>query len=541
MTSTLIASILPLDSSASSTPMPLPQAPTGSTGICLSGGGSRALSCAMGQLRGLRHLGLLDKVFSISSVSGGTWANTLFTYLPESISDDEFLGPVILDPSQLRLSALADLPENSLGWVPTRLNPASIVDTLYDLKEQYGYAINDLWQGLIGELVLKDYNLWSPDGQGFDQRYVTWGNVHLQAALKNNPSLKPGDFRVIERARPVPIFNTSIFNNDSDTGDLIPFEANFQCGVRAVFPPSPDQQGAIGGGLVDSFVMGGKYLEEAQPGYIRSTVPRRPFALSDIAGASSCAFAELFEDLHPDLNGLVPRYPYWPVQARATQPTLNYRFADGGNLENLGVMGQLARGVKYLIVFVNTDEGISRDPFSGEIVVSSDIPPLFGFQPYSAEEGRYVPYSANDPGEGADRQYRHSQVFDGSAFADLRQQLMAARRAGGAILVKQELQVLANPWFGVPAGKPNDPVHVLWVYNDFVRSWWNELPLETQIELDIESIDDFPLYGTVTQLYLTPSMVNALAHLACWNIASDSTLGNPDGKTNADMLRGMFE
>ncbi|CAD0302421.1 hypothetical protein [Xanthomonas hortorum] len=48
------------------------ETPSDAVGICLSGGGSRALSCALGQLRGLRSLGLLDKVAAISSVSGGT-------------------------------------------------------------------------------------------------------------------------------------------------------------------------------------------------------------------------------------------------------------------------------------------------------------------------------------------------------------------------------------------------------------------------------------------------------------------------------------
>ena len=51
-----------------------PQASRNTVGVCFSGGGSRALSATMGQLRGLRALGVLDDVLFISSVSGGTWA-----------------------------------------------------------------------------------------------------------------------------------------------------------------------------------------------------------------------------------------------------------------------------------------------------------------------------------------------------------------------------------------------------------------------------------------------------------------------------------
>jgi len=42
------------------------------TGICFSGGGNRAMSAAMGPMRGLRALGLLGKARYMSCVSGGS-------------------------------------------------------------------------------------------------------------------------------------------------------------------------------------------------------------------------------------------------------------------------------------------------------------------------------------------------------------------------------------------------------------------------------------------------------------------------------------
>lgn len=540
MSQPLLASILPLRSCAPADPELFPEAGPGAVGLCLSGGGSRALTCAMGQLRGLRHLGLLEQVFAISSVSGGTWANALFTYLPSDITDDEFLGGVRLDPAQLSLSVLGELSANNLGQVPTRLNPPALLEGLVTLKETYGYANSELWQGLVGELILKDYQLWQPDAQGFDPRHVTWTNAYLRAPrgpLARNPALAADDFITVKRPRPVPVFNTSMFSNDGVDADLIPFEANFMAGVRASFEAGGGMQGAVGGGLVETLAMASSFLKDADPGLVQTTTPAHAFTLSDIVSSSSAAFAQMLEEQYPDFQGLVPRYAYWPVGARASQGALNYRFADAGSLENLGVNALLARGVSRLIVFVNTDQGVCRDPFSGEVIVSDDIPPLFGLQPYAPGKG-YVPYSANDPGEGPTRLYRHSQVFETAAFDALKQGLLAARRAGGALLVRQQLQVMANSWFGVPALQ--QPVEILWVYNDQVSSWWNQLPWESRDLLTLESVDDFPLYGTFTQLYLTPTMVNALAHLACWVVASDSTLGNPDGLSNADMFRQMF-
>ena len=66
-------------------------------GICLSGGGSRALSCALGQLSALNAMTLpngepiLGPPQYISSVSGGSWASVLYTFLPDAISDTDFL------------------------------------------------------------------------------------------------------------------------------------------------------------------------------------------------------------------------------------------------------------------------------------------------------------------------------------------------------------------------------------------------------------------------------------------------------------------
>ena len=76
-------------SSAASTPV---------VGVCLSGGGSRALTCALGQLSALNGLPsptapgrtLLDDVRYISSVSGGSWAAVAYTFLPPTISDTNF-------------------------------------------------------------------------------------------------------------------------------------------------------------------------------------------------------------------------------------------------------------------------------------------------------------------------------------------------------------------------------------------------------------------------------------------------------------------
>lgn len=528
------AMMLPLPS-VLNTASPEPQATASSVGLCFSGGGSRALTCAMGQLRGLRALGLLDQTFALSSVSGGTWASSLYTYLPASISDDEFLGQIQLDPSKITIwgndgNALDHLPAHNLGQVPTRLGTLSDLSEILDLKLKYGYPNNDLWQGLIGSQVLSLFGLWTPDAQGFDRRYISWTKAVRDAAIARNPGLTAADFIAVERQRPFLVMNTSLFLSDDASADLVPFEANFSLGVRQFFPPSGAQTGGVGGGLLESFAFTGDYVGEGQPGYVQTTRPARPYSLADIVGSSSAAFAQVAEEQFPALSGLVPRYSYWPVQGRASTPSQVYRFADGGSLENLGLNALLARGLRKLAVFVNTDEKLRKE--GNDIVVSSDLPPLFGLQPWVAGKG-YVPY-AQDPGSGSVRLFRHNQVFDTRDFWPLIQQLWQARQNGQSVLVPQSLSVLPNPWFNVPGGYT---VQLLWAYNEFVPNWWNQLSREVQLFIDAESVLDFPMYNTFTQLELSRYLVNALAHLASWNVAADAPAGK---STNKDLFRALY-
>ena len=94
--------------------------------------------------------------------------------------------------------------------------------------------------------------------------------------------------------------------------------------------------------------------------------------------------------------------------------------------------------------------------------------------------------------------------------------------------------MLPNPWFNVPGGYT---VQLLWAYNEFVPNWWNQLSREVQLFIDAESVLDFPMYNTFTQLELSRYLVNALAHLASWNVAANAPAGK---STNKDLFRALY-
>ena len=91
---------------------------TNNVGLAFSGGGSRAMVAAAGQLAALHELGLLREVRYISGISGGSWATAAYSFAQlgqngTARDDDELLG---------RITA----PENISTTSLDRVNPRSL-------------------------------------------------------------------------------------------------------------------------------------------------------------------------------------------------------------------------------------------------------------------------------------------------------------------------------------------------------------------------------------------------------------------------------
>jgi hypothetical protein len=232
------------------------------------------------------------------------------------------------------------------------------------------------------------------------------------------------------------------------------------------------------------------------------------------------------------IKDLVPAYRYWPVLDAAPQiRTEADRFADGGNLENTGVNALLSyTDIDALIAFVNSptalqpangDEGqLSVDgqlSIHTNILVDSQIPPLFGYQPYDEDTGAYVLYQgAVDPDYP---QGVHSQSFPAADFPDLLRGLWSASGDGHTNCPNflQEMPVLENEWFGIA---PRERVSIIWVYTNFTQAWFDELSAEVQQLFQDEDLQDFPHYSTF-DTGLSSTQVNLLANLTAWCVADE--------------------
>src|SRR5215831_774126 len=135
----------------------------GNVGVCLSGGGSRALTAGMGQLRALSYLNLLGQVKALSTVSGGSWLGVPFAFLPANApADSAYLGSYVTDPGSLTVAELGTLPDGNAG-VPLAsdfFSPEFLALEAYILWKIMDVPANMLWQTIIGLNILSAYGLY---------------------------------------------------------------------------------------------------------------------------------------------------------------------------------------------------------------------------------------------------------------------------------------------------------------------------------------------------------------------------------------------
>ncbi len=610
----------------------LPNTP-GNVGVCLSGGGSRALSGGMGELRALSALqlngqSLLSQTKALSTVSGGSWVGVTFEFLTSSTSDAAYLNEYVADPGRLVPTAtpghspaetLDELPPGNIGnSVSSDLfSPAALAVEAFLLYKILGTPLDFIWQALTGSHILWPYGLYNPGRQALPDSLFSWNQATLQSQITGpNPQLGSETAHLIARGqgrtrRPFLICNAAMFLSEPTTKfqPLAPVQATaFMTGIVG-FPTGTDANGRTpGGGGVTSFAFSSN--PTAVQGAGVTVNQQRQLSLTDIVGASSAFFAdilrnqfvlweqdpqqfldtlkELADDLwdwikkrfsHLDevgrlaedvaehvakglsgpekflesrielatagdlaslkadfqvLQGLIPEYQYWPVAGvqpfPQTRPT---GFADGGNLDNSGINAMLSYSdIDNVIAFFNSSTPIAaaslgmigadgKEVPNTRVIITPDIPPLFGYQPYNPQAG-YVLYK--DHPNPTFPQGSNSQVFESHLLADVIQGLWAASGSGansGSTLYKQTLTVLDNPWFGVER-RPT-AVNVLFVYPNRDQGWFNLLGPEVQALLnpfsDPTTFSSFPHYSTL-HTDLTAQEVNLLASYTAWMLAN---------------------
>lgn len=498
---------------------------TDATGICFSGGGTRAQCAAVGQLRALQMLGLLDGVRYISSVSGGSWGTAPFLWGDADVDDTTLLGPYTR-PEDLTLDGLeAPLPSSGILATAT-----TNLDRAMQAQRRAGTPHDRLWTEAVGAVYLAPFGLHDAAAPA----RLVLGPAERSAIVARNPQLADAPFvspRAADRL-PFHVINSCILGpvclepftdeNPLSFETTALYGGNPVCREQLYFAKDGRWRSArLGGGFLESFALGAPALVTTGEGSLVTVeAPARPYTLADAVGTSSAAFAGVTSSLSgPDhgLGSLTPMLPQWSLEAESTPEDV--ALGDGGVLENYGLLTLLRRRVERVVVFVNTSTALDIDWDPAATVPDSDqidsyLPALFGFR--SESLGTAV---------------QNNQVFSGTDWVAVVRGLQAARRAGAPVVHRSRHQVLENLVWGIDGGYE---VEVLWCYLERVPQWEDRLPEEIADAVDRGhrlffkgEFARFPHYKTAGQdsladVHLSPEQARLLADFTCEVVRMDA-------------------
>lgn len=490
-------------------------APFRLTGVCFSGGSTRSHAATVGQLRGLTETGLIDQVGYLSAVSGGAWAAAPYMFYPPVggvFSDRDILGSHI-EPEDLSFDVLSGLDQRSIGSAATN-----------NFSEALGREYSDsavdpaeVWIRAVGQTFLAPFGLYDPkDPRGFTLNKATLEEIRGRHASLRHLRLHT----VCDLAyRPYLLIHSALNwpSNESDLtrANLVGFEYS-PLGIGS--GPSLTLRAGrvertVGGGFVEPFAFGSAAPSNQTDAreFVGLTLPPTPFTLAHAIGASSAfSMANRNLDMYPHAN-------YWPLsgKGRVATPAV---FTDGGDVENYGLLSLLRRGVRAIVVFINTMWPVSLEyrPLNWPEDLNKNQPTRRAVDPFLA------------PLFGApSTRFPHNQVFPETDYATVISGLQQAKRLGGPVITTTKHVLQSNAWWGIDGGAA---VEVCWCYNEHVERWACRLPPPVRSLLRAGQADRpdgpfarFPHYLTRGQnpgalIQLTAAQANLLAHLSCWNV-----------------------
>jgi len=455
-----------------------------SISIAFSGGGIRALTWAHGGLRALEQLNLMSSVDAVSAVSGGAWGSAIYMFANDSI---EALLGAQTDPSALTLAELSKDP------------PLGIRTTLTD---PLPYLSGLLAQGAPTEMMGQFYSSWTflhPFGLDDMWSYMATDAEHVARIKKRNPGLASAKFLTPQPGRPKAYIINGVvlapIGYVGGTTNAIPLQMSpdftgspFRpdggtVNYEAISGSDPAlSQVTVGGGFVETFAFGGEAPADQSGGNdVTVGAPVRPFSLAQAIGISSMASGtQIHSYAHIGRMG-TPRAHMWPVST-GHHPAMTFKVADGGNIDNSGILALLQRGSRKIVFFCTSYRLVDRNfDFStasaddDSLIRAGVVDQLldkFGYGENRADYSRNLTDSGN--------LLSHNQVFERSEILPIVRDLFDHIQAGTPPVLQFKANVLRNSWWGIQGGFE---VEVLVVYLERSANFENALPEETREEL----------------------------------------------------------
>lgn len=484
-------------------------------GVCFPGGGARATAAAIGQIRGLMDLGLLDYVGAMSCVSGGAVFGALLEYAPKDISLHTLLGPS-LTPEAINLSNLAEVDPHFTGTPWTLLTNEAVLNAFIEIVENREAESTDrIFSHILRKIILEPFNL------GSANCFQALGAEDVNEIIARNPALHTENFYAARSDAPFFISGaTHVYPTSGQDQAFHHFEYTPQyVGTPQRFLDAAPAGVDFGGGYVQTFA-----FNSDQPGkpdeqnIVTVNTPDPVFSIGDVLGSSIAAPGFYFNQF--GVPNLLPGFKYWPIVNVGRENAIKQSFTDGAALENFGIVPLLRRHYPLVLFFVNTETplGSVGSNFTGGM--DHRIGRLFGIIPENL--GRLGTLD--------------QQIFETDQFAALSESLLAKKENGEFPIYVEDYAVKQPNPFGIPPYPGDGKVTIVWFYNDINVDWQEKLPTEIKEFLDSEdplnNMSKFPYLGTLNQnkneegigevLSLTQEQIKLTAHMWCYTLTNDA-------------------
>ena len=473
--------------------------PKSTTGVALSGGGSRAYVAGLSQLAALEQLGLLSSVDHVAGVSGGAWAAAVHTWGSRR-PQGALIEPEHLDWPALRHMP-ADVPHGAMsrGSLVRRL-----VRGLVGGQPPY-----EAWRAALDTTLLLPLGI--PENAGFAWSAGTYRQLprparnsptpHLLVAIQGPRQLAPFDLsqrcfgglditpsaaRCLPAATPmmytgrpagpraalstlrrsltalpilhVPAPRGRTQSTTQSSSSVPPFTLADALAVTSFFPGAALATACNERGWRVRRWLGRRWRCTIPAGALLSAGP-------DAAAAAAAAAAGVSSEAASEAAAAQE------AAQEAADDDEEFLLADGGSVANMPLpllLGHPTAATRVLALFnvgeplpsaAQWEPSAQLPPPSTGIAVSEDLAALFGVLPATPNPSKDLQRAA---------------CFEAAQFAPLMRELQQSLASGRGAVATTRLRTVANPWWGI---RPGTEVTVCWSYICRAPTWERRLPL----------------------------------------------------------------
>ncbi|GIL48214.1 hypothetical protein Vafri_4897 [Volvox africanus] len=437
--------------------------------VCISGGGFRATALALGWLRGLHHMGLLDKVRYLSTISGSSWMGAALCFQKDAAAVKDFLG-TYLPPEQCTPEALQNVGVTGKsyakavadaqplcriiqGWITSNWKEQAQILT-GQIKPPHEVA--GIWTSAIAHAFLEPFGLHDVNTSTVRVPGTKIATEVADRAAKVGRAGNIYDANV--KDLPFLIIGQAVILPKADI-KFYPFEWTPLYGGCPV--PYKDVTPKLGAGWVETLGLNAELVtkqDDTATGETKVEVrPMGPASLGEATGISSAYHSTKFVDFIPDImdnfQSLLGfhKAQYFDMQDWNTQDVL---LTDGGAYDLYGIYPALRRRVPNIMVF--NCNGLSFKTMA-DFSSDKDLPGLFGCC--------------------SDEENKQRQVFQSAGFDKLFNAIQKKMKAGEAPIHVEQYQVLANDHLDIKGGWE---VRIMWIMNERMKKWETQLPDATR-------------------------------------------------------------